>query len=504
MSRAPGTGTIEPTVGGFRARLPGRGAKRLPGVFPTQESAGMVLDLALGKLAERPDQGRMSLATFGDLELQRREKSGMRSAAKARQRWNVHVAPMPLGKVALTSVAREDVLRFVDDLATRKQKSGQGHSEASRKARAVKPIAPGTAEAALVLVRVVLGVAHDRRLIPANPAAGVRLTRDVRKRPRTEEPSTFLTMEEQETIINDARIPLRERQAIAFAIGTGARQSEQWALRLADLDLRRKQVTLRHTKNGKPRVVKLFGWALAAVEDWLEQRAEEQRAVKVRMLQRDEVFTPSEWLWCSVRGHKRAGDHRDWQTWTETALPKAQRHDRRHIRWHDLRHTCGTSLVSGWWGRRWSKEETQQMLGHSSVMQVERYAVIADDVLANAADETSAAWDLLTNRSPEEGPEVTSKTLAPPARLERATFALGKRRKAMSSAGVVRVDGEALVTVRSRLVDALERVTNGAPLPVAFAAMKDAVRFIDAALAQPSLRLVVDSPPHPLPARSRG
>ena len=44
------------------------------------------------------------------------------------------------------------------------------------------------------------------------------------------------------------------------------------------------------------------------------------------------------------------------------------------LRWHDLRHTCASSLVSGWLGRRWSLEETKEFMGHISRSSTERYA----------------------------------------------------------------------------------------------------------------------------------
>jgi hypothetical protein len=58
------------------------------------------------------------------------------------------------------------------------------------------------------------------------------------------------------------------------------------------------------------------------------------------------------------------------------------------VRWHDLRHTCAASLVSGWWGRQWRLEEIRALLGHGSLKATERYAHLADSALQQAAAET--------------------------------------------------------------------------------------------------------------------
>jgi len=45
----------------------------------------------------------------------------------------------------------------------------------------------------------------------------------------------------------------------------------------------------------------------------------------------------------------------------------------RVVRWHDLRHTCATSLLEGWWGEAWQPDEVRQFLGHTAVAMTMRY-----------------------------------------------------------------------------------------------------------------------------------
>jgi integrase len=57
----------------------------------------------------------------------------------------------------------------------------------------------------------------------------------------------------------------------------------------------------------------------------------------------------------------------------------------RRVRFHDLRHTCASSLVAGWWGRAWRLEEVKAILGHGSVTMTERYAHLAQSVVVSRA-----------------------------------------------------------------------------------------------------------------------
>jgi integrase len=57
----------------------------------------------------------------------------------------------------------------------------------------------------------------------------------------------------------------------------------------------------------------------------------------------------------------------------------------RPVRQHDLRHTCASSLIAGWWGTPWRLEEVREVLGHTSSRITERYAHLASAVVADKA-----------------------------------------------------------------------------------------------------------------------
>jgi hypothetical protein len=108
------------------------------------------------------------------------------------------------------------------------------------------------------------------------------------------------------------------------------------------------------------------------------------------------------------------------------------------VRWHDLRHTCASSLVAGWWGRRWSLEEVREMLGHSSVLVTERHAHFADSAMDRAARQTPCGEGSgKDHAASSQGPSASSlaaitsefKTLELVGRagLEPATYGLKVR-----------------------------------------------------------------------------
>jgi integrase len=185
-----------------------------------------------------------------------------------------------------------------------------------------------------------------------------------------------------------------DRLLIAFAMGTGLRESEQWNLHLADVSADRKSITVRYgsnpghqrnrrnarakagpTKGGKPRTVPIFGLAREALLRWLEILP--KRSNKFRL------------VWPSPEGCRRQPKEPAlWKKWLKAAgIVAEKREDQMPVRWHDLRHTCAASLVSGWWGRRWSIEEIKELLGHQDITTTQRYAHLHEQALQTAANE---------------------------------------------------------------------------------------------------------------------
>jgi integrase len=92
------------------------------------------------------------------------------------------------------------------------------------------------------------------------------------------------------------------------------------------------------------------------------------------------------------------------------------RHDQMPVRWHDLRHTCGASLISGWWGRAWRLEEIKELLGHKDISVTQRYAHLAKGALLTAADETDRLRRVML-ATEEKGQVVASVGGTPKLRL---------------------------------------------------------------------------------------
>jgi integrase len=373
-------GSVEQMASGrwrVRMRLTGVGRKTID-TFNTHGEAEAYRGTMTSILEQDEQDDGITLLQLGESVLTKRELSGLISDAGTDwSRWNNHVKPDPIAQISVRSVRDTHVEDWLERLLA-------------------KRLSRQTRLHCLNLLRVVMRTAKKKRLIKENPCLGIRL--EIEK--RTEDPWTFATSDEQDALIASTPKPLEA--IVEFAIGTGLRSGELVSLRLADvhLDGPDPYITVRYggppskpTKWGRIRQVPLFGRGLAGLQRWLEalpQYAKHNPHGLVFPAQRggfrnhDHVFRWSLWKGAPARG--KSGD-RNYHAPIVGIVERAG--IKRGFRWHDLRHTCASSLVSGLWGgRRWSLKEVCDLLGHRSVTTTERYAHLADTALKRAARET--------------------------------------------------------------------------------------------------------------------
>ncbi len=211
---------------------------------------------------------------------------------------------------------------------------------------------------------------------------------------------------------------------LLFAMFSGIRQGEHWNLELRDvrLDGPEPKITVRFgskgktTKSGKRREVPLIPRAVEVLRAWLKVLPEYSKENKFGL-----VFpTP--------RGCRRQKGKipKAWKQFI--ALAKFGR----NVRWHDLRHTCGSSLAAGWWGGAWRLEEIRDLLGHSSVKVTEMYAHLAPSVLSAAAAATTEQPPVQDSAAKSE-PAVATPATVPLAQVTTRTITSGRRPEARRS-----------------------------------------------------------------------
>ncbi len=372
LRRPRGAGGVEKTPDGrFRARFAFDGVKReaIEGSpFATSDEAARALDGLLELLKAAP-VGGMTLRRLGELTLARRDREGYRSVDGDRYTWDRHVVTWELAGLPASQIKRSDIRELIANL--RHHKTG-------------KSLATQTRRNVLNIVRSVFAHGCDLELIETNPCRDLK----VKATPGTRETSTFLTLDEANALIGAATDP-----AVALAIGTGLRSGELRSLEWVDvhLDDAEPHIVVRYgspskpTKNGRIRHVPLFGVALATLSAMTSEAAHG-------------IVLPTPTGWYRRRG--RVVEPADWKAWKRAARIT------RPVRWHDLRHTCATLLLSGAWDRPWSYEEVKEMLGHSSVKVTERYAHAVGTLAGNAAKAMREAERKPIVSPPEAEPEV--------------------------------------------------------------------------------------------------
>lgn len=380
-TKAAGLGSVTQTKDGrWWARGP-RPARHSLGVHETREEAEAARVAYLDELT-RAGAARApgtTLRAFGSHHLDELELDGDRSMPQRRERWG-HILRAPFIEDPLQDITRAVVLAWIKVLKKTRVRRGRGPGAVER------TISRTYVRAIVGLLSQLFAAAIDEGIVSENPAAGIR----IKGEPRDDDESevwTYLEPHEQRTILT-CDVPETDRLTIAFAIGTGLRLGEQTNLELRDLvvDGPRPHIVVRwgskgrKPKNGKIRTVPLFGLGLDAAKRWLE------------ILPTFAPKNPHRLVFPTKTGARRAPSQHLQQgagnrvNGFRRALAAAG--IERRVRWHDLRHTCASSLIAGWWGPSWRLEEVREQLGHTSTRITERYAHLAPAVVADLAART--------------------------------------------------------------------------------------------------------------------
>lgn len=337
MSR-PASGSVTRDADRYRARVTLAGRRINLGTHATEDLAWEAVEAALqqavaGHVAVG---GEPTLRSIGTAWLDQRDLGGIVDSKGERRRWKGRVLAYPVADIPLRVLTQADVEAWL--------------------ARVAAATSRETAERCLALVRGCLRSAVGKHLRD-NPAKGARLPGRRVKRITW----ALLEPEEQASLVTCEAIPEADRIVIAAALGTGIRQGEHAALQWPDLDLARQQLTIRRsrkrdaTKGGKERVLPLFGLGLAAFERWVDLHPGSMRGL---------IFPAVEGGMRSsghILGQYRETPSSKPRSWWPVRLRQAG--ITRRVRWHDLRHTFASALISGWHGRRWSLEEVAAYLG---------------------------------------------------------------------------------------------------------------------------------------------
>lgn len=214
-------------------------------------------------------------------------------------------------------------------------------------------------------LRKVLNLAVRDGKLQSNPVLKLRLAKESQGKTR------FLSPEEESRLMG----ALGPRYAVwaRLAILTGMRQTEQFSLKWADVNLERGLLTLPKTKAGDVQYVLL--------NDEAKQ-----------LLQGLTVGNGSVWVFPSENPDTFL-DPRNF--YDRIWIPAVKRAGIEWVTWHDLRHTFASRLAMA--GH--NEGTIAALLRHSSTALVKRYAHLSPSHL-NAAVESVAAFGKASERSP--------------------------------------------------------------------------------------------------------
>lgn len=416
QKNAPG-GVDQLTSGHWRVRISFPGGNRRSTTFPTHDEAER---FRRGTVGLRSNWGDVrTLLAWGEQWLERRELAGLRNVKPTRSIWKNHVATAPFAEDPLVSITRRDVKAWIAALQRKRaldrtawKPGSEGHRTSERF------LSRQIIVHAVNLLRKCLDDAVEDGLLTANPVKGLRVS----PAPSTEDPWTFLSVEEIETVVTSHKIPEPERLLFTVAIYTGLRQGELWGLRWDDvtLEANHPKLVVRYshrgpTKSGKIRHVPLLLPARMALLRWRAQCPPTAEGLVFPTTTGCRRPKSNDARW-GDRVREKGTIRNGWKTVAGIT---------RRVRFHDLRHTTASHLVMGSWGLAWSLAEVCEYLGHSDISVTQRYAHLSPEHLHRKASETARAGHAPGHAALGVAPKSPVLSKARDTRFELVTFGSG-------------------------------------------------------------------------------
>jgi integrase len=345
----------------YRARTTIDGREVSCGLHDTVEAANEAIT-RVQRLARRSAAIGLTLEGWGPVWLERRELDATHRAVRQdRSLWRTHVAAAHFYRWPLRRIGRPDVVRWLRQLeeteAMATRTTGRGAARETVLVPTGRKLSRSVIRNALSVLRQALQDALDegRGGLRANVARDVH----VPKRATTVDGWTFLRTDEIRDVF---LLPLRPEQRAIFAVAIwgGLRLGEILGLRWCDVHDDHLSVRFSYrgpTKGGKPRMVPLLPRLREELKRWRAARPGVGEAL---------VFPSA----------RTGGMHtKDF----DAGWPSVAKKLGRHVRFHDLRHTCASHLVMGSWGVRLTLEQVKTWLGHTTIAVTERYAHLAPE-----------------------------------------------------------------------------------------------------------------------------
>jgi integrase len=332
--RGPTGHRVKQISWGFTVQLGGKQVRRYDAEW-TKDSA----QEELAKFVLAKDRQRMSPVKLGDAaaryEQAKARKRSLRDDKKILRRLVEHFGrEMRLDKLTADAISHYRDQRFAEGARNRKDKDGKA-----------RPLSTATVNRDLALIRHLLRLAHEEwNAISAVPR--IRLEKEPQGRLR------WLAPEEATRLLAKCRESRNPDLAdlVEFCMFTGLRRGEALGLTWHCVDRSRGVILLEVTKSGKRREVPLNSHADAV----LVRRGPEDSGA---------VFGAASWY--AFRDYWHA------------AVAKA---GIGNFRFHDLRHTFASWAVQ----RGAALQEVKDLLGHSSLAMVLRYAHLSPEHLRKA------------------------------------------------------------------------------------------------------------------------